>query len=164
LVLFAMLGALMFCSKIVMEALPNIHLLGMLVMVYTVVFRSKALIPIYVYVVLTGLYAGFSTWWVPHLYLWTVLWGGTMLLPRQMPRAVACIVYPLICALHGFTYGVLYAPFQAVVYHLGWQGMLSWVATGLYFDIVHGCGNFAFGFLIWPLSQLLLRLHQKHSR
>ena len=48
LVLFAMLGALMFCSKIIMEVLPNIHLLGMFTVTFTLVFRSKALIPIYV--------------------------------------------------------------------------------------------------------------------
>ena len=42
-VLFAMFAALMFCSKIIMEALPNIHLLGMLTMLMTVVFRKKAL-------------------------------------------------------------------------------------------------------------------------
>ena len=67
LVLYAMLGTLMFTSKIIMEALPNIHLLGMLTMTYTVVFRKEALIPIYVYVVLNGVYAGFNVWWVPYL-------------------------------------------------------------------------------------------------
>ena len=75
LVLFAMLGMVMFVSKIVMEFLPNIHLLGMLTMVYTIVFRTKALIPIYVYVFVNGLYAGFAMWWVPYLYVWTVLWA-----------------------------------------------------------------------------------------
>ena len=49
-VIFAMLGTLMFCSKIILEVLPNIHLLGMLTMVYTIVYRRKALIPIYIYV------------------------------------------------------------------------------------------------------------------
>ena len=83
LVLFAMLGMVMFVSKIVMEYLPNIHLLAMLTMAYTLVFRAKALIPIYVYVFVNGLYAGFATWWVPYLYIWTVLWGVTMLLPRS---------------------------------------------------------------------------------
>ena len=47
-----MLGALLFGSKIIMEALPNIHLLGMLIMVYTIAFRLKALIPIYIYVII----------------------------------------------------------------------------------------------------------------
>ena len=55
---YAMLGALMFCSKIIMEILPNIHLLGMLTMTYTIVFRKKALIPVYIYVLINGLYAG----------------------------------------------------------------------------------------------------------
>ena len=64
-VIFAMLGTLMFCSKILLEVLPNIHLLGMLTIVYTVVYRRKALIPIYIYVFLNGLFAGFNMWWVP---------------------------------------------------------------------------------------------------
>ena len=81
-----MLGTVMFCSKIIMEALPNIHLLGMLTMVYTVVFRAKALIPIYLYVFLNGLYAGFAVWWIPYLYIWTILWGVTMLIPRRIPK------------------------------------------------------------------------------
>ena len=48
--IFSMLAALMFCSKIIMDALPNIHLLGMFIMVYTIVFRLKALIPIYLFI------------------------------------------------------------------------------------------------------------------
>ena len=82
---FAMLGTLMFCSKIMMEWAPNIHLLGTFTMVYTLTYRKKALIPIYVYVLLNGIYAGFSLWWIPYLYIWTVLWAVTMLLPRKMP-------------------------------------------------------------------------------
>jgi hypothetical protein len=162
-VLFAILGALMFVSKLLMEALPNIHMLGMLTMVYTLVFRRKALIPIYLYVVLVGVYGGFNAWWVPHLYLWLILWGATMLLPKRLPRAVCCVVYPVVCALHGFAYGTLYAPFQAFVYHLGWEGMLAWIVSGVKFDILHGLGNFAFGLLIVPLSELFLRLTRKYS-
>ncbi|MBQ3590332.1 MAG: hypothetical protein II979_00205, partial [Clostridia bacterium] len=52
LVLFAMLGTLVFASKIAMESLPNIHPAAMLLMAYTVVYRSHALIPLYVYVFL----------------------------------------------------------------------------------------------------------------
>ena len=48
LALFSMFGSFMFVSKVFMEFLPNIHLLGMLIMVLTVVFRAKALIPILV--------------------------------------------------------------------------------------------------------------------
>ena len=90
LVLFPILGVMMFISKLFMEFLPNIHLLGMFIMVFTLVFRWKALIPIYVYVFLVGLYGGFAPWWWANLYTWTVLWAVTMLLPRRMPRWLCC--------------------------------------------------------------------------
>ena len=162
--LFAMLGALMFCSKIIMEAFPNIHLLGMLVMLYTVVFRFKALIPIYLYVIVQGIYAGFAEWWIPYLYVWTVLWGMTMLLPKKMPRGVAAIVYPAVCALHGFAFGIIYAPGQALLYGFNFEQTLAWIASGFYFDILHGVSNIFTGMLVLPLSELLRMLIRRSGR
>lgn len=158
LVLFSMLGSLMLCSKVIMEAFPNIHLLGMLTMTLTLVFRAKALIPIYIYVLGNGLYAGFNVWWVPYLYVWTILWGVTMLLPRRMPRKVAAVVYPLVCGLHGLAFGILYAPAQALFFRLDAAGTLAWIAAGFPFDLLHAVGNLAAGCLVLPLSALLLRL------
>ncbi len=155
---FAMLGALMFCSKVIMEFAPNIHLLGMFTMVYTLVYRKKGLIPIYVYVLLNGIYAGFATWWLPYLYIWAVLWGVTMLLPKKMPKAVAAVVYPVVCGLHGLAFGTLYAPAQAILFGLDFSQMLAWIAAGFAFDVIHGVGNLAAGFLILPLCALLRRL------
>jgi energy-coupling factor transport system substrate-specific component len=159
--IFSMLAALMFCSKVIMDALPNIHLLGMFIMVYTLVYRAKALIPIYLFIFMTGLYGGFGLWWIPYLYIWAILWGVAMLLPRRMPKAVAAIVYPAVCALHGFAYGTLYAPAQALIFGLDFDGMIAWIIAGLPFDLVHGLGNLVAGFLILPLSDLLLQLKKR---
>lgn len=164
LVLFAMLGMVMFVSKIVMEFLPNIHLLGMLTMVYTLTFRAKALIPIYIYVFVNGLYAGFAVWWVPYLYVWTILWAVTMLLPRRMPRWLCYIVYPLVCGLHGLAFGVLYAPAQALFFHLSWDMTVAWVLAGLPFDTIHAAGNVLAGLLIVPLAELLQKLSRTIQR
>ncbi len=157
-IVFAMLGTIMFCSKIIMEVLPNIHLLGMLTMVYTLSFRKKALLPIYIYVFLNGLYAGFSMWWVPYLYVWTVLWGITMLIPRKTPRLVRCVICPIVCALHGLSFGILYAPAQALMFGFDFSQTMTWVAAGFPFDVLHGIGNFVSGFLIVPLSDLIRKL------
>lgn len=154
---FTMLGTLMFCSKIIMEWIPNVHLLGMFTMVYTLVYRKKALIPIYVYVMLNGLIAGFSPWWIPYLYMWSVLWAVTMLLPRKLSMKAAAILYPIVCALHGFLFGTLYAPAQALMFGLNFQQMLAWIISGLPWDMIHGIGNFFAGFLIIPLVTLLRR-------
>ena len=152
---FAMLGSLMYCSKMLMEVLPNIHLLGMFTMTFTVAFRKKALIPIYVYVFLNGLLAGFALWWIPYLYIWTVLWGITMLLPKNMPKKFACIVYPIVCCLHGLSFGTLYAPAQALMFGMNLKQTVAWIIAGFPFDVIHGISNLFAGLLIVPLSILL---------
>ncbi|MBR6510018.1 MAG: hypothetical protein IKT38_05380 [Clostridia bacterium] len=161
-VVFAMLGTLMFCSKVIMEFLPNIHLLGMFTMVFTLVFRKKALIPIYLCVLITALYSGFTMWWIPYLYIWTILWGITMLLPKKMPKKIAYIIYPLICGLHGLAFGILYAPTQALFFGFNFKQTVAWVISGLPFDAVHAVGNFCAGLLIIPLTELLKKLFAKN--
>ena len=139
---FAMLGALMYASKIIMEVAPNVHLLGVFTIAFTVVYRKKALYPIYTYVLLNGIFCGFATWWIPYLYLWTVLWGAAMLLPKRIPAKVRPLVYMLLCAAHGFLFGTLYAPAQALLYGLSFRGMIAWIVAGLPWDFVHGVSNF----------------------
>ena len=158
-----MLGALMYMSKWLMEFLPNIHLIGVFIVAITVVYRKKALYPIYIFVLVTGLLGGFSTWWVPYIYIWTVLWGATMLLPKNMPKKIAPIVYMVVCSLHGFLYGILYAPAQALLFGLDFEGTLTWIAAGFPFDITHGISNFLCGILIVPLINAI-RLADKAAK
>ena len=160
---FPMLAAIMFCSKLLMEALPNIHIVGMLCMLYTVIFRVKALIPIYLYVFLTGLYAGFDIWWIPYLYIWAILWAFTMLLPKNMPRAAAIVVYSVVCGLHGFLYGTLYAPAQAIFFGFDFNQAIAWIIAGIPFDILHGIGNIIFGCFIYPLAQIIIKVMKRFS-
>ena len=104
-VIFAMLGAIMYASKLLMEFAPNIHLLGVFTIAFTVVYRKKALYPIYVYVMLNGVFYGFASWWIPYLYVWAILWGVVMLLPRHMSKKLQPLVYMAVCAAHGFLFG-----------------------------------------------------------
>lgn len=159
--LFAMFSAMMFISKIIMEFLPNVHLLGMFVVLLTVVYRHKALIPIYIYVLLNGIYAGFNLWWVPYLYIWAVLWAVVMLLPKKLKPVTQMIVYPVVCGAHGFLFGAMYAPAQALMFSFDFEQTIAWIIAGLPFDIVHGVGNLVLGMLIYPLSKLLFKLNNR---
>ncbi len=153
--IFSMLGALMFCSKILMEVLPNIHLLGTFTMAITLVYRKKALFPIYIYVFINGLYGGFHLWWLPYLYIWTILWGITMLLPKQIPKRIAPLVYMTVCAAHGLLYGVLYAPAQALMFGYDLQTTFVWILSGLPYDLIHAVSNFCMGLLILPITRAI---------
>lgn len=161
-ILFGLLGAMMFSSKLIMEVLPNIHLIALFVVTLTVVFRQKALYPIYVFVFVTGLYAGFAPWWIPYLYIWTVLWGAVMLLPRRMPKWLAPIVYATVAGCHGFLYGIVYSPAQALIYGWGFEETLAWIVAGLPFDLIHGISNLVCGVMIVPFATLLTRLKKQY--
>ena len=154
-IVFGMLGAVMFASKILMEFLPNVHLIGVFTVALTVVYRQKAIYPLYTFILLTGVYAGFQLWWLPYLYIWLILWGAVMLLPRKIPERIRPVVYMTVCAMHGFLYGTLYAPAQALMYGLNFDGMIAWIVAGLPYDAVHGFGNFLCGLLIVPLIRIL---------
>lgn len=158
LIIFSMLGVIIFLSDLIMEFLPNIHGVAMFIALFTLIYRAKALIPIYVYVMLTGLYAGFALWWIPYLYVWTILWAFIMLIPKNSKNTFKFILSCAFCSLHGLLYGTLYAPLQAIMFGLSFKGMIAWIIAGLPFDIVHMCGNFAMSFLIIPLYKLLKKL------
>lgn len=165
--LFSMFAAMMTISDQLMNALPNVHLIGMFTMVLTLVYRQKALIPIYLFVVLDGLVEGFylSTW-IMYSYIWLVLWAWTMLIPKKTPDRVRALIYPIICALHGLAFGILTTPVALFMHYP--QSMWNWadfwklVLTGIAFDINHIIGNFFAGLLILPLSNLLFKLERKH--
>ena len=145
----------MYASKVIMEILPNVHLLGVFVVAITVAYRKKALYPIYIYVFLNGLFSGFSMWWIPYLYIWTLLWGAVMLLPKNIPTKTRPIIYMSVCALHGFLFGTLYAPAQAIMFGLDFKATVAWIAAGLPWDFVHGVSNFFCGILICPIISVL---------
>ena len=159
--IFGMLGALMYASKIAMDFLPNIHLIGTLITAITIVYRKKALYPIYVFVFLTGFLHGFANWWIPYLYIWTVLWGMVMLIPRRFVEGktrwsrLRPLVYMCVCAAHGCLSGTLYAPVQALMFGLSFEGMIAWIIAGIPFDITHGVSNFWCGLLIMPIVAAL---------
>ncbi len=159
---FAMLSAVMFVSKVVMEGIPNVHLLGIFVVAFSLAYRAKALFPIYGYVFVNGIWEGFSPFgWLPELYLWLILWGAIMLLPKKLPTLIAPVIYMLVSGLHGLCFGLLYAPVYALFTGMGWDRVWLWVAAGLPFDIIHGIGNFVLGILIIPIASLLKKLNKK---
>lgn len=158
LAMFGVLAAVMISTKKAMEALPNIHLVGVMIVAMTVVYRAKALFPLYVYVILEGIFGGFGTWWLPYLYIWTILWGMTMLLPGNIPDKIQPFVLGGICGLHGILFGILYAPSQMLLFGLNLKGAAAWVAAGFPFDCIHGISNLILGIvLIVPLVRILKR-------
>lgn len=158
---FAMLGTLAFVGDLALEWAPNVHPVTMLVMVYTLTYRKKGIVPIIVYIALQAVFS-LGLWLVPYCYIFPLCYLVTLLLPKNMSKVKAQICYTVICTLFGLLFGTLYAPWQALIFLKSFepQKILAWIASGIPYDIVHAIGNFAASFLIIPLVTLLKRIEK----
>jgi hypothetical protein len=84
-----------------------------------------------------------------------------MLIPKRLSIKKKAVISAILCGLHGITYGILYAPFQALAFGLSFEGMIAWIVAGFPFDIVHMCGNIAMSFLILPLYKAIVKLENQ---
>jgi len=161
--IFAVLATIMFVSRISMQFIMNVHLLGLFVAAITLTYRVRALIPIYIYVMVDGLFTGFAFWWQPYLYIWLPLWllfmaAGSFAEKFKLPKTAQVPLYMVLCGLHGLLFGVLYAPAWALYMGLSFNATVAWIIAGLPADIIHSISNIALGVLIMPLAELLRKL------
>lgn len=149
-----LLSALLFGAKMVMAPLPNIEPVSLLILVYVSVLGLRALIPVYVYVLLEILTWGFGYWSACYLYVWAVLALAAWLL-RKMDSPVG---WAILSGAFGLSFGALCALSYWVAG--GWAFALSWWVSGIPFDLLHGAGNFAMALVLFrPCRKVLLRLY-----
>ena len=154
-VLLALLTALLLLSQIALSFLPNIELVSLLVILYTLVYRKKALWCIYIFALLQGLFYGFTAWWVSYLYIWTALWLVTMLL-REMDKSLG---WAIVSGAFGLLFGALSElPFLFII---GVKASFAAWVSGIPFDIAHCAGNFVLALALYkPLIKVLRRLER----
>ena len=73
LALMGVLTALLFMGQVIMSFLPNIEIISLLIILYTIFFGRKVFWMIYVFVFLEGFLYGFGMWFFNYLYVWTIL-------------------------------------------------------------------------------------------
>jgi len=164
LTLFSMFAAVMFASRLLMQMIPGVHINGLMIAALTLTYRQRALIPLYLYVALEGLFSGFAMWWVPYVYIWFPLWAAFMFLGKlNLPTNAKTPAYMIACGLHGLLFGIMYAPVQALMFGLSFRAMIAWVIAGIPFDIIHAVANTIAGILILPLVTMMTTLKEKQK-
>ncbi len=143
LVTLALCSALLVIAQVSLAVIPNVELVSLLCIVYTLFFRKKALAIIYVFVMVEGVIFGFGIWWFNYLYIWTILWAVTML-AKNLNSSFA---WAIISAFYGLFFGML----TAIPYFFmgGLPTAFSYWVSGLVFDIAHCIGNFVVALVLF---------------
>lgn len=153
----ALLSAILYVSKVALEAFPNVELISVLVIVYTLVFGSETLLIITVFNLFELIQWGFGSWWVSYLYVWPLLCLGVLLLKKLVKEEF--LVWSVVAGCFGLVFGGLFAiayipidPSYALAY---------WI-SGLPWDVWHGVWNFVLTIVLGkPLYKVLRMLKNR---
>ena len=154
-ILLSILGALMFVGKLILSPLANIEPVTLLIMVITTCFGWRALASVYIYVALEIVFYGLGIWNIMYLYVWAVLVLVVMLTRR--------FVDPLINAIIAAFFGLFFGTLCSLPYFIltGVAGGITWIISGIPYDIIHAVSNFLFVFLAFsPLLNVLKRINK----
>ena len=154
--LIGMMSAIMIIAQVALSFLPNIEMVSLLIILYTLVFGWRALYIIYVFVLAEGLIYGFGLWFINYLYVWTILFV-LVLLVRKLNSA---FLWAVVSSLYGVSFGALCSIPYFITGGLA-SGFAFWV-QGIPFDILHGAGNFVTILILYhPLYSLLTHIKKR---
>jgi len=156
-VIIGMMSALLLIVQVGLGFLPNIELVSLLIILYTLIFGRKTLYIIYVFVAMEGLLYGFGLWWFSYLYLWTILFIITMIFRKER----SSLFWAIISGAFGISFGALCSILN--IFLSGIPSAVAFWFSGIPFDILHGIGNYAIALMLFkPLYHLLNEVHKKY--
>ena len=156
-VLMGMLTAALVTVQVALSFLPNIELISLLIIIYTLVFKWRALFIVYAFIFVEGLIFGFGQWWFTWLYIWPLLFVIAMLFNKVR----SFYFWAIVSCIFGLMFGALTA--IPVIAISGLQAAKAYWVQGIIFDLVHGIGNFATAlFLFHPLNFLINKINKHY--
>ncbi|NLM96366.1 MAG: hypothetical protein GX175_01890 [Halanaerobiaceae bacterium] len=150
--LIGILSATITAGKLALSFIPNIEIVTLLFMVYTVIFGAKrTLFMAFVFSTIEILMYGLSTWVLGYFVIWPVLILLTAFIQK---KGLSEYKAALLAGLFGLSFGFFFAVVESFFYGMMY-GITYWV-KGIPFDIVHGVSNFLIAlFLYKPLVSFL---------
>lgn len=145
------LTALLFTGQVVMSFLPNLEIVSLLIILYTIFFGKKVFWMIYGFVFLEGFLYGFGMWWFQYLYIWSILAMVVLLLRHN----TSAIFWSIISGFFGLSFGAL----CTLPYFItgGPAAAFSYWVSGLGFDLTHCIGNMVLCLVLFKPPYALLQ-------
>ncbi|MGM9590114.1 MAG: hypothetical protein ACI3V0_08095 [Faecousia sp.] len=149
LALLALLAAMMVASQVALAVIPNVHLVGVLVILTTRIFGWKALYAVFSFAFLEMLIYGAGIWVINYFYVWPLM----VVCAVPFRKVDSPLFWGIFAALQGLSFGALCSiPYFFVG---GWAAGFSYWIAGIPFDLVHGVSNFVLAsLLVRPLYAL----------
>ena len=151
--LLGMLVATMEVGKLALAMVPNVEIVSLLIILYTVCFGRKTIYAVVVFVLLECAIWGIGLWTIMYIYIWPLL----SVVAYFFHKVDSKWFWSVFAAI----FGLLFGPLCSIVYLVmgGPQTAFAWWIAGIPWDIVHGVANFVVMLVLYtPLVRLLRRM------
>lgn len=155
-VILGMMAAMMEVGKLALAIIPNIEVVSLMLIVFTIFYGKKIFIVTFVYALIECLVWGMGTWVIMYLYVWPILVLAVIIIKKIDPEADK-MKYSILSATFGLTFG-FFCSFTYVVAG-GIEAGIGWWFSGIPFDLIHCAGNFFICFFLFePLMRVMKKL------
>ncbi len=150
----AVMTAVLEAVKIALNSIPNVELVTLLIIIYTLQFGWKiSIIVSLLFAFIECLIWGFGTWSIVYFYMWPLL----ILLTNAFRKSQSPMVFILLSAAFGFAFGALCS--IATIFIGGFKMALTWWISGIPYDLIHGFSNLIISAVLFnPINNSLAKL------
>ena len=150
-VLIAAMTAILEVSKFALNAIANVELITLLVILFTRRFGWRlTLASVLLFAGLESLWWGISIWTATYFYVWPVL----VLISALTAKTESPLMNAVIAGVYGLLFGALCALLTLVT--AGPNAAFAWWIAGIPYDLVHGLSNFVICLVLYrPLAEAL---------
>ena len=138
-------------AKNALAFIPNVELVSLLVILFTLYFGKKILFVIPAFILLEGCIYGFGLWWIMYLYVWPLL----ALITYIMRKQDSVWVWAIMSGSFGLAFGALCSIPYIVL--SGPKAAFAWWVSGIPFDILHCVSNFVLCLVLFTSLSKVMR-------
>lgn len=154
-VLIAAMTAILEVAKFALNAIANVELITLLVMLFTRKFGWKlSLASVLLFACIESMWWGVSIWTATYFYVWPIL----VLISALTANIESPLLNAVIAGVYGLLFGALCSLLTLVT--AGPNAAIAWWIAGIPYDLVHGVANFVICLVLYkPLFTALSHLN-----
>ncbi len=146
--------AILEASKLALDLLPNVEVVTLLFIVYTIFYGRKTILVAIGFTAIECLLKGFNVWSFMYLYIWPLL---IMLVFYARKHNPGYVFYSILSGFFGLFFGMLCSiPYLLIG---GWSMAVTWWVAGIPYDIIHCISNVVLCLLLFkPLCAIMKKI------
>ena len=140
-------------AKLALSYVPNVELVTLLIILFSLFFGNKIFYAIAAFVLIEGCIYGFGIWWVIYVYIWPLL----AVFVRIFRNQKSVWFWSIVSAGFGLCFGAL----SSITYLFigGAKMAFAWWVSGIPFDVIHCISNFVLCLVLFiPLRRAMERI------